>query len=225
MYSIFRPDNHLQQCSELISSLHQNKEYADITLVSDENFQFDAHAFLLSNASSVFKSILEKNDNPRTYLYLRGIHQKELRLILQLIYIGEANVEEESFEEFLKVANELGLNDFGDQFLTKNFRKESSLGDRNITTEKEAPEIETKDIDIKLATEEHGTTDFVVNFEIENLRNEQNNVKQEEGEVVRFDTIEFEGASILSSLRELRCKLCEYKYLGSWRHLSVKIFR
>ena len=45
---------------ELFKELMETQQYSDVTLVSDDNFTFKAHKFMLSACSPVFKNILDQ---------------------------------------------------------------------------------------------------------------------------------------------------------------------
>ena len=74
--------------SFILNELYRTKEYADVTLVSDDQKPFKAHKFVLSACSQLFKDLLLKNQHPHPILFLRGINQFELENILQFTYLG-----------------------------------------------------------------------------------------------------------------------------------------
>jgi len=243
MCTIFKHDNHFQQCNDLIKSLYQKKEHADVTLVSDDNHQFEAHAFLLGNSSTVFKSILEKNYSQKTHVYLRGIHRKELQSILQLIYLGEAVVEEETIEEFLKVTKEFGLQNFGEQLEIDifNFNEVNDLNDRNVNEETVLKSINNKNTNVDRFAKEPAVQNFGEQYEIGNeiaaeeletiinfgVHFDTKEYKEEKDDR-HFETKEFAGAYNninLNNPNELSCQQCEYKTVYSMnlrRHIQAK---
>ena len=70
---------HLRHLSQ---QLYQEGEYADVTLVSDDQTQFKAHKIVLSACSPVFKKIIENNPSQHPLIYLRGIQSYEMESIL-----------------------------------------------------------------------------------------------------------------------------------------------
>lgn len=72
-------------------------------------------SFLLTKVSLLhqahfFWKILSRQENQQNpLLYLKGIHLKELQALLDFIYYGEVYVEEESLNDFLKVAEDLAI--------------------------------------------------------------------------------------------------------------------
>ena len=94
----------------MLSDLLETKRFSDVTLVSDDLYQYKAHKFILSSCSSVFQTILDKNPL-NTSVYLRGIRHEEIESILQFIYLGEAILSHERMDEFMKVSKELHIKD------------------------------------------------------------------------------------------------------------------
>ena len=80
----------------------QTKFLSDVTLVTDDMKQIQAHKVVLSAASPLFKSILESFlVNSIKYLYLKEI--------LDFVYVGQASLDQNRVNEFLKVATDLEI--------------------------------------------------------------------------------------------------------------------
>ena len=95
---------------DMLREMMASREFADVTLVTDDKQQIRAHRNILSACSPVFKSILQidsKNANP--VIYLRGIQHPEMESIMQFIYLGEARFYEERMSEFLTVSKNLEI--------------------------------------------------------------------------------------------------------------------
>ena len=98
--------------SSLSSSLSHafiNPEYSDVTLVSDDKIQFQAHKFVLSACSTVMKNILNNNPHPSPLIFLRGVKHQLLRSILQFIYLGEVKFQRDNMEAFVQAAKDLKI--------------------------------------------------------------------------------------------------------------------
>ena len=98
----------------MFKELYQEKRYADITLVTDDQTQFKAHKFVLSACSQVFRKIIENNPIQNPLIYLRGIQSYEIETILQFMYHGEGKSHQERIGEFIKAAKDLEIKDIGD---------------------------------------------------------------------------------------------------------------
>ena len=83
-----------------LRDLFTNTSYSDVTLVSDDQIQFQAHKFVLSACSSVMKNLLLNNPHPHPVIYLRGVKQQELGSILQFMYCGESMVHKDRITIF-----------------------------------------------------------------------------------------------------------------------------
>ena len=97
---------HLVQTS---TELYVSKQFADVTLVSDDMIQTMAHRTVLSSASNVFKKLLLINTGAQPLLYLKGIKNQELESILEFIYLGKAKVYEARINAFTNAAVELDI--------------------------------------------------------------------------------------------------------------------
>ena len=94
---------------EIFNNLYQDCQFADVTLVSDDQIQMPAHKVVLSACSPVFRDLLVNNPHPNPLLYLRGIKQTELQAILQFMYCGKTQVFENRINEFISVGKDLQI--------------------------------------------------------------------------------------------------------------------
>ena len=95
--------------SQSFGILREEKDFFDVTLVSDDERQMPAHKLVLSACSDFFKSILRNNSHSHPLLYLSGIHSTNLSLILDYIYQGEVQIYQEHLDSFLEVAQKLRI--------------------------------------------------------------------------------------------------------------------
>jgi len=78
----------------------------------------EAHKVVLAAASPFFLNILGQHKHPHPLIYMRGVTSEDMVAILDLIYLGEANVYQENLNFLLVLADELklkGLNNRIDQ--------------------------------------------------------------------------------------------------------------
>merc|ERR1719342_506950 len=99
---------------DIFRELLESQNFSDVTLVSDDQYQFKAHKFVLSSSSSVFQRLLDNNPE-KAIIYLWGIHQEEIKSILQFMYKGEVTIYQDRINEFLKVSKDLGIKEIGDK--------------------------------------------------------------------------------------------------------------
>ena len=90
-------------------ALRNEKDFFDVTLVSDDEVQVSAHKLILSACSPFFKNILKRNTHTHPLLYLSGVSSSDLKNVMDYIYQGEVMVPQKHFEHFLKVSQKLQL--------------------------------------------------------------------------------------------------------------------
>ena len=95
--------------SQSFGILRTEKEFFNVTLISEDESQFEAHKLVLAACSPFFKRILKNNQGLHPILYLSGVHSTILKSILDFIYNGEASMEQEYFEQFLTASQKLRL--------------------------------------------------------------------------------------------------------------------
>ena len=68
--------------------LKDDKDYADVTLASDDGQLLMAHKVILAASSPFLETILQENEHAHPILYLEGFQTKDLKSILEFIYQG-----------------------------------------------------------------------------------------------------------------------------------------
>jgi len=95
---------------ELMETLMNTNKSADVTLICNDKTKFRAHKFVLSACSPVFQSIIDELPNKDgSCIYLRGVESKEMKSILQFMYLGQATIYQDRMNEFLDVAKSLEI--------------------------------------------------------------------------------------------------------------------
>ena len=95
--------------SQSFGILRTEKEFFNVTLISEDESQFEAHKLVLAACSPFFKRILKNTHSLHPILYLSGVHSTILKSILDFIYNGEASMEQEHLEQFLTASQKLRL--------------------------------------------------------------------------------------------------------------------
>ena len=122
--------------SQSFRQLRQEKDFFDVTLVSNDEIQLPAHKhkLVLSACSGFFKSIFKTNAHSHPLLYLSGVTSSNLNFILDYIYQGEVQLYQEQLDSFLDTAQKLriaGLLRLNDD----TGEEEEALQEESITTE------------------------------------------------------------------------------------------
>ena len=103
-----------QHLHDMMREMYEKDKYPDVTLISDDQIQFKAHKIVLSACSTVLQKIIDSNPGQHPLIYLRGIRSNELESILQFMYLGEARFYRERMQEFIKIAQDLKVNEISD---------------------------------------------------------------------------------------------------------------
>ena len=137
--------------------LRKDNEYSDVTLVSEEDQQIQAHKIILSACSPFFSSVLKRNKHSHPLIYLRGLKAKDIVALVDFIYYGEANIFQEDLEGFLALAEELQLKGLANY-------EYPNLNEKQETISKPQIQTHTEEVILK---QEH-TTNEAVDVEDEN---------------------------------------------------------
>ena len=87
----------------------EDKDFTDVTLACEDGQQVEAHKVILASSSPFFQNLLKKNKHPHPLIYMKGIKHEILLAVVDFLYLGEANVFQESLDSFLEIAEELKL--------------------------------------------------------------------------------------------------------------------
>ena len=92
--------------------LRREEDFFDITLVGDDYKPVTAHKLVLSSCSEYFKGVFSNNKKhfqSHALICLEGLNQSDLNNILDYIYQGEVQIQQEELERFLGIAERLKL--------------------------------------------------------------------------------------------------------------------
>ena len=98
-----------ENLNSTFGGLRNDQDFADVTLVCEDGTQIETHKTILASSSPFFMEILKKRKHPHPMIYMRGLKADDLVAMVDFLYYGEANVNQESLEVFLGLAEELRL--------------------------------------------------------------------------------------------------------------------
>jgi len=98
-----------ENVNSAFGDLRQDKEFTDVTLVSEDGQRVEGHKVVLVASSPFFLNILKRNKHPHPLIYMRGVRPDNLMAMVDFFYHGEANVYQENLDSFLVLAEELQL--------------------------------------------------------------------------------------------------------------------
>ena len=96
----------------MMQDMLTSEDFADVTLVCDDNKSIMAHKNILSACSPFFKNIFLVTENLNPIIYLQGIQYYEVETIMQFIYSGEAMFYEGRRKEIMDLARTLEIKEF-----------------------------------------------------------------------------------------------------------------
>ena len=102
-------DEHSFNLSQTFKDLRSNSDFSDVTLACTDGQQFNAHKVVLSADSEFFKNILKINQKNYPLIYMRGMTSSDLTNIMDCLYYGEVNIDQNDIDDFLSIAEDLQL--------------------------------------------------------------------------------------------------------------------
>ena len=100
-----------ENVNSAFGNLREDKEFTDVTLACEDGQQIQAHKVILAASSPFFQNLLNKNVKKHYHplIYMKGVKFEDLCAIIDFLYLGEANVFQESLDSFLGIAEDLQL--------------------------------------------------------------------------------------------------------------------
>ena len=106
--------------NESFKKFRDSKDFCDVTLVSVDNVQIEAHRVILAAASPFFMELLRNNPHSHPLIYMRGVKANDLAAVVDFIYNGETQLNQDYLEDFIGLAGDLQLKGLtGVQFMEK----------------------------------------------------------------------------------------------------------
>ena len=91
------------------SLLQNDKKFQDVTLMSDDFHLISAHRVVLSACSGYFSEVLSQRSHSHPLLCLEGVNNEDLTNVIDYIYHGEIQIDQENLGRFLKIAQKFKL--------------------------------------------------------------------------------------------------------------------
>ena len=93
----------------MLKNLFDSKVFSDVTLVTKDKVLVNAHKFILSSRSKTFKNLLSIQGSA-SHLTIECIRSDVMMLLLEFMYTGHTNIEQEKVGIFIEAARYLELN-------------------------------------------------------------------------------------------------------------------
>ena len=112
-------------------SLRNDSDFSDVTLACEDGQQVEAHKIILASSSPVFMNLLRQNKHSHPLIYMRGVKSEDLVTMVDFLYFGEANINQDQLDSFLTLACELKIKGLSDN------KKEAESIDKGSKTNKQ----------------------------------------------------------------------------------------
>ena len=80
-------------------SLREDQDFSDVTLACEDGQQINAHKVILASSSPFFENLLKSVKNSSSshpLIYMRGVKSEDLNAVVDFLYRGEANVQQDN---------------------------------------------------------------------------------------------------------------------------------
>ena len=152
-----------------------DKDFADVTLASEDGTQIETHKMILALSSPFFKEMLKNNKHPHPLIYMRGVRTEALSAVVDFLYFGEASVKQESLDSFFSLAEELKLKGWrnspesnNEEYETKPRLTENNFGQKRQNVESTS-NVRGPVVEYNLSTEPKSSSVGTVNVEAHQL--------------------------------------------------------
>ena len=190
--------------------LIKEKDFLDVTIACDDNQQIKAHKIILSAGSLFLRNILSNINHPLPYLYLGGVSKNNLQHIVEFIYTGSTNIEEDQVGDFIIAAQQLqvtGLENIDIINMMNNIEHDKNTDNHDILSEELTQETTKKEVDRESTAtvddKKIKSTDEFNEYELFSSMKED-----EKSEIISLESSEKDKLKLEKEvIDELRCKL------------------
>ena len=130
-----------ENLNSAFGGFRNDHDFADVTLACEDGTQIETQKVILASSSPFFMKILKKNKHPHPLINMRGLKAEALVARVDFLYYGEANVNQESLDVFLGVAEELKLKGLLSTESKQEFSNQAFAPEKNI--EEKKPHVKT----------------------------------------------------------------------------------
>jgi hypothetical protein len=102
-----------------LQDLATEGHFTDVTLVSDDQTQVQAHKLIIGAFSPVLKNLIQQNPHSQSLLYLCGVKLQELQAILKFMYFGEVTICKDCVSQFMELAKDLEMKELNQEEVIK----------------------------------------------------------------------------------------------------------
>ena len=126
-------ENNLKSSSQILTDLRNENFLTDVTLVTEDFSFLPAHQIILTAMSGYFEQLFRlKVTTKQTLVCLQSVSYLELTQIIQYIYQGEIEIDEDKLDRFLELTERFGLKGLSIERQSLNDSKELLLEGRKV---------------------------------------------------------------------------------------------
>jgi len=107
LFSVYSEDFN-DDMLESWKKLQSDKRFCDMSLACGDR-EVRVHKAIVSYSSPVIRNILKENLKENPLIFISGVNYGDLQNLIDFMYQGEINVEEESLDSFLSLVEDLDL--------------------------------------------------------------------------------------------------------------------
>ena len=120
-----------------LSNIFAERDFSDITLVSEGDQPIYAHKVILATGSPYFNSLLLRHPHPHPLICLPGLGSSTLQQVVAFLYKGEVRVPQEELKPFLEAAQKfqvkgLGTDQSSNETTSKELKLETMSGENEV---------------------------------------------------------------------------------------------
>ena len=144
--------------------LREDNDFTNVTLACEDGQLMEAHKVILAASSPFFDQLLRMTKHAHPLIYMRGVTAEVLSPIIDFLYSGEANVQQENLESFLSLALELNLEGLKEQHYDE--VKEEEVDIKSLKTNLRPSLKRRKKFSPKTERSQHDNESVPSNYEI-----------------------------------------------------------
>ena len=151
--------NDFEQCvTQSFKDLYNENNFLDVTLVSEDGKEIQAHKAVLGSCSSVLKNILVRNPHQHPLIFITGVSNDHLKSMIKFMYLGQTEIAEENLESLLKFASHFQVKGLIEEHLVEPVLKTEPSDEKESDT--------NKDVMLNIGNE---FVEATYNFDMDNL--------------------------------------------------------
>ena len=158
-----------EHVKHMMKTLWSSNKYADVTLITDDDFEIKSHRIVLSSCSKVFDEMFSSSDAIEPIVKLNGLCYQSLRPMIDFMYLGKVQLCKENVENFLNTAKILLITELCDnlQLDAKDVKHNFTIYDSN---QHDVPQSEVKTDAVPQFQGDKGNSESFINSQYRHIK-------------------------------------------------------